>query len=268
MKYFTIKNASAFRIHGVDAKSYLQGQCSQDLDELQDGDSCYALWLSPKGRLLADGLIYQKNKMDFIIWNHGLPADEYKHLLEKNLIMDDAEVENYSSKLSLAYFEDCPSTGGEIVLKHPLGLSIVLADGSSENASDPEMSLDEFNFERLRRGIVSIPSEFGEKDLPVEAGLDECAVSYNKGCFLGQDMLARLRLQGDSRKVGVVLRGESSDDLSLAPCELFSEDRKVGEVRALAQYNGQFASIAKMPRKEISNSLYLKSADLVVPVTL
>jgi folate-binding protein YgfZ len=78
---------------------------------------------------------------------------------------------------------------------------------------------------RIEQGLPSVPEELNAGHFPAEAGLDEVAISYNKGCYVGQEPVTRLKFQGHlgRRLSGVVFESESPD---LAPCPrpLFSSE--------------------------------------------
>ena len=258
MNGYLLKRSACLSVLGPDALTYLQGQCSQDLTKLADGQSTYGLWLSPKGRLLADSLIYREAENRYVLFSLSQGKNDFHALIEKNVIMDDVTVEVLDDYRAVAFFEKEILPDGEIVMHHPLGMTVVIFTGGKAFSLESELSEEAFTYARLERGIVMIPQEFGEKDLPVEAGLDEVGVSYEKGCFLGQDMLARLRLQGDSRKIGVVLAGKS-ESLPSLPCDLWAGEKKIGELRAAAIVGADSVGVAKIIRAEVGKQLSIRS---------
>jgi folate-binding protein YgfZ len=85
--------------------------------------------------------------------------------------------------------------------------------------------------ERIVSGIQAVPMDVGAEDLPQEAGLGESAVSYTKGCYLGQEVMARLRSMGRVRRKLIPVR--SSESLT-SPCDLYVGDKVVGGLRSFA----------------------------------
>jgi folate-binding protein YgfZ len=63
---------------------------------------------------------------------------------------------------------------------------------------------------RIAAGVAAIPGEFGAQDLPQEAGLEEVAISFTKGCYLGQEVMARLHAMGRVRRRLVRVAGEGA----------------------------------------------------------
>jgi folate-binding protein YgfZ len=85
---------------------------------------------------------------------------------------------------------------------------------------------------RLRAGVPAIPAEVGPEDLPNEAGLDDVAISYTKGCYLGQEVMARLKSMGRVRRQ--LMRVVAGALVSVpTPAPLFQGEKKVGELRGV-----------------------------------
>ena len=120
-------------------------------------------------------------------------------------------------------------TGGWIDLWLPADKgSALLASLEERVLSRGGQRLDDTGLEvyRVERGIPAVPSELNESHFPAEAGLDTLAVSYNKGCYVGQEPVTRLKFQGQlSRKlVGVRLEGTIAPETTLPRPLLASQD--------------------------------------------
>ena len=84
--------------------------------------------------------------------------------------------------------------------------------------------------ERIRSGIPAVPLDLGPGDLPNEGGLEDVAISYTKGCFTGQEVMARLKNLGQVRRRLMVFRGPGEPPAARAP--LFQRGRRIGEARS------------------------------------
>jgi folate-binding protein YgfZ len=84
---------------------------------------------------------------------------------------------------------------------------------------------------RIVAGIPAIPTEVGAADLPNEAGLDAAAVSYTKGCYLGQEVMARLKSMGQVRRRLWQVNG-TGEPWPKLPAPVFAGARQVGELRS------------------------------------
>ena len=101
---------------------------------------------------------------------------------------------------------------------------------------------EEMEAQRISAGIPAIPADLGPADLPNEGGLEETALSFTKGCYLGQEVMARLRNLGQVRRRLQPVRGPGP-----APrpsTALFQGDRRVGEIRTAAAMGDGFVALA------------------------
>jgi folate-binding protein YgfZ len=100
-----------------------------------------------------------------------------------------------------------------------------------------ELTETEIKRRRVRAGIPAIPADIGPGELPNEGGLDAVAISYTKGCYLGQEVMARLKTMGQVRRC--LQRVAWSGPVPTLPAALHLGGRKVGELRsAVATENG------------------------------
>jgi folate-binding protein YgfZ len=104
--------------------------------------------------------------------------------------------------------------------------------------------LDAAEMERMRiaSGIPRVPADIGPADLPNEGGLDRDAISYSKGCYLGQEVMARIKSMGRVRRTLVRVRGAGSPPAP--PAALWRGDRREGEVRSAVAVPEGFAGLA------------------------
>ena len=103
---------------------------------------------------------------------------------------------------------------------------------------------EELQRSRILAGLPAVPEDVGASDLPNEAGLETVAVSYTKGCYLGQEVTNRLKTMGQVRRRLHVLQGSGTPP---APhTELYQQGRKVGEIRSAAQSDDGFVALAML----------------------
>src|SRR5690606_5418111 len=99
---------------------------------------------------------------------------------------------------------------------------------------------------RIQAGVPAVPRDLGIGDLPAEGGLDEEAISFTKGCYLGQEVMARLRSMGRVRRR--LMRVSSPQGACPAvPADVYHGDRRIGEVRsAVALPAGGWVGLAML----------------------
>ena len=86
--------------------------------------------------------------------------------------------------------------------------------------------------DRIAAGIPAVPQDVGPGDLPNEGGLEDAAISTTKGCYLGQEIMARLKTRGRLRRRLTRVRGTGS--VPALPAVLWQAGRKAGELRSAA----------------------------------
>jgi folate-binding protein YgfZ len=125
-------------------------------------------------------------------------------------------------------------------------LSAMGALGTDENRAE---------YERIVRGIPSVPADIGLSDLPNEGGLDEVAISYTKGCYLGQEVMARLKNLGQVRRRLHLVRGQGRPPN--VGTGLFQNGRKVGDLRSAARDGTGFVAMAMLSTANLEETGHL-----------
>jgi folate-binding protein YgfZ len=189
----------AFR--GPDAERYLNGQLTQDVRDLKETalPSCVT---DAKGRLQAFVRVFRGP--DDSLWVEG-PAESCEELearLSRYLIADDAEVHEISSEWQLVHVVDAaesPAWDGGFV-RHCARIS---ADGfdlwlpTGSPLPDLEILAEaEAETRRIQARLPKWGAELTAGMLPPEAGLDRTAICYHKGCYIGQEVLSRIKTAG------------------------------------------------------------------------
>ncbi len=274
-----LKSSSAvLRVWGPDANSYLQGQFTQDL-RLKIGESAYGLWLDLKGKTLADSQVLKRGENDYLIVSFSISAEALKARLEAYLIADEVELADET-----AAWESILIWGeGAAALAVPLGTLawpsrragttsrqwLVPAGQSAAVIAELKKSATESNhasaeLERLRAAVPAVPADIGPRELPNEGGLDEIAISYTKGCYLGQEVMARLKNLGQVRRRLHVIRGAGAPP---APgTVLYQGERKVGEMRSAAADGNEFIAMALLSLVNLDAPAGLGLAPNAAPV--
>ena len=99
-----------------------------------------------------------------------------------------------------------------------------------------------FRRQEIGDAIASVPKDIGPGELPNEGGLEGPALSYNKGCYLGQEVMARLKSMGQVRRRLFQVEGFSR--VPSLPAPLFQGDRRIGELRTAVGTGEGFVGLA------------------------
>lgn len=235
-------------VTGDDARSWLSGQLTNAIHDMQPGEGVYALATNIKGRIMAD--VWVLDRGDSMA--AAVPRAALETVLasfEQYLLMEDAEVERESLAIvsvqgpkadevveaagDAAIFTcDELGSGGRFVLVEPDAQDAVLAALVRRAAQLGGGQVDEEGFElaRLRASVPRFGRDFDVKAYPQEAGLKQRAVSFSKGCYLGQEVVCMLENRGRLSRRLMALQHEAGPTPA-AGTELFSEEgRSVGRI--------------------------------------
>jgi len=236
------------RVSGRDAVEYLQGQCSQDVVALEIGTSADALLLTPQGKL--DALVRVTRAGDddlYVDVDAGYGAaviarlGRFKLRVQADIELVDWRIVALRGPESAAVLDDVTPSGTSFVVPYAWGG----VTGVDLLGADPQVpSLvrrcgpEAWETLRVEAGIPAMGTELDERTIAAEAGLLERCVSFTKGCYTGQELVARLDARGNkvARRLRAVVIDEARDaDLAVRPGAVVSVgDRAVGRLTSVA----------------------------------
>lgn len=206
-------------VAGPDAADYLERMVSNEVETLAVAEAREALLLTPKARVLAPLVVLRRGDDDFLLLTEpGLGEAVRSHLLRARFAAKcEIELEEHTSAIVLGDGEGIPTSDYGIPAREVL-------DGGDADGDVAEL-------ERLR--IEAATPRFGreidDRVLPAEAGLVERAVSFTKGCYPGQEPIARLHYRGKANRRLAVLELED-DHEPAAEAEVHRGEKVVGRV--------------------------------------
>jgi tRNA-modifying protein YgfZ len=181
------------RVAGPDAQDYLQRMVSNDVEALHLGDSCPALLLTAKARLIAPLVVWRRGEDDYLLLTEPELGEPVRAHLARMRLRAQCEIELEEHESALVF-------GGEGIATDFPGAVEVL-----DAALEPTLAPDELELRRIEAGVPRWGRELDDAILPAEAGLDETHISFSKGCYPGQEPIARLHYRGHvNRKLQVV----------------------------------------------------------------
>jgi tRNA-modifying protein YgfZ len=214
------------RVAGPDAEDYLQRMLSNDVSALDPGASCDALLLTPKARVIAPLRVLRRGSDDFLLLTEPELGESLRSELLRMRFAAKTEIELEEHTSTLVFGGD---VGG--IPNEDYGLPAVEV---LDTVLEPTLDEQALEVMRIEAGTPAWGSEIDDRVLPAEAGLVERAVSLTKGCYPGQEPIARLHHRGHANRGLRVLRVEGSE-LPQPETEVRFGDKAVGRVTSAAR---------------------------------
>jgi tRNA-modifying protein YgfZ len=203
------------RVAGPDACDYLHRMVSNDVEALQLGDACPALLLTAKARLIAPLVVWRRGGDDFLLLTEPALGEPVRAHLTRMRLRAQCEIEPEEHRSALVF-------GGDGIATDFPGAVEVLDSGL-----EPTLGADELERRRVEAGVPRWGHELDDRILPAEAGLDVTHVDFGKGCYPGQEPIARLHYRGKANRA---LRVLELADVPPYDAELVHDGKVVGRV--------------------------------------
>ena len=249
-------------VEGPDAESLLHGLLTADVQAIPVGGGAPSLILDAQGHVVARMHVHRDAADAFTLLLDPAPAPDGVAVISAHHVSEDAEVIGPEPVDVLVVTGDAPS--GDIVALGAIpGTTEVLTDDPAALAASLGLTLSPVAaLEPLRivAGVPAIGVDTGPKTLVQEAGLD-AAVSFDKGCYLGQETVARLHYRGHAnrRLCRLALNGPLPTGTDLT-----AGDVAAGTVTSVAEVPGEGWMALAMVRREVSDGAEVSAGDRVV----
>ena len=250
---------------GTGAAEFLQGQVTNDVEALTPGSGCYAAFLTPKGKMLGDLRILNTGEELALdtervalqeLFNMirrfrvGYDVELHKRTLERGLLSligpDAAAVAGVDGELAAdehAHRATRVAGAPVRVIRTNVGVDVLVEDASATGevgaalraAGAQPVSAEAAEVVRVEHGRPRYGVDLDDTVIPQEAGLNARAVSFTKGCYVGQETVARLHYRGRPNRTlrGVMLSGPAQA----------GEELRFGEKTV-----GRLSSVVRSPR--------------------
>src|SRR3954469_10221274 len=190
---------------GSDVADFLQGQVSNDIEALVPGSGCYATLLTAKGKIRCDMRIIRGDGW-FRLDSEPQALPVLEHMVRVYSIGRDVRSERDERGLwsiigpaARNALDNPPPETEYANSEGELGLYIATDNGVDvigERPDLPEASAETAEILRVESGRPRLGFELGDDVIPQEAGINERAISFSKGCYVGQETVARLFYKG------------------------------------------------------------------------
>jgi folate-binding protein YgfZ len=245
---------------GSQAKEFLQGQVSNDVEALGPGQGCYAAFLTPKGKMLGDVRILDTGE-ELLLDTERIALQELFNMIRRFSVGYDVELHKRTlergllslvgpSASAVAGVGDLPDAEHTHGVFEMGGVSVraIRTDGGidllCDSADTPSLasaladagavsvSEEAADIVRVERGVPRYGVDLDDTVIPQEAGLNERAVSFTKGCYVGQETVARLHYRGKPnrrlRGLRLAVAASPGDQITLG-------EKAVGNISSVAQ---------------------------------
>ena len=209
--FLDLSARAKLRVSGADRFRFLNGQITNDLRKASETVAIEACVLSAKGKLNAHIFITALGESFLIDAEPELRAT-LRPRLERYVIADDVEIEDITDEFSLLHVltEEPPSPGsarlvsarrfaatGWDIWTDPTRQDAVRDELASTYAFIDSTAADVM---RIEQGLPRWGRELTDEIIPIEANLEERTVDYEKGCYIGQEVISRIKMSGQTNK--------------------------------------------------------------------
>jgi folate-binding protein YgfZ len=207
-------------VAGPDAADYLQRMVSNDVEGLAVGEARPALLLTAKARVIAPVVVLRRAEDDFLVLTEPELGEVVRALLVRMRLRAKCDIALEAHTSTLVF-------GGEGFATDFTGAAELL-----DAALEPTLTPEELERRRIEARVPRWGREIDERILPAEAALDTTHVDFGKGCYPGQEPVARLHYRGHpNRGLRVLELGEIPE----YDAELVHEGKVVGRVTSAAR---------------------------------
>jgi folate-binding protein YgfZ len=229
-------------VAGRDRVAWLQGLVTNDVAGLADGQGCYAAYLTPQGRMITDMNILARG--DRLLLDVPAPlAASLRDRLDGLIFAEDAQVSDESAHFAVWTIVE-PAEGSDPSVSTRGQTPRILPRG--QTPPQPEVSLDTYEVVRVEDGIPKFLADMDEDTIPLEAGIEDRAISFTKGCYVGQEVIVRVTHRGGGRVAKKLVRwkaGAFAAEVPVGEARILAGDRDIGRVTSAVVSPGQNAMV-------------------------
>jgi folate-binding protein YgfZ len=229
-------NRGRLILTGGDVADFLQGQVSNDVEALLPGSGCYATLLTAKGKIRCDMRIIRGDGW-FLLDSEPQALPVLEHMVrvysigrDVTSVRDERGLWSIIGPAAREALDNAPPATEHSHSEGELGLYVSTDSGVDvfgERPDLPEATAEIAEILRVESGRPRLGFELGDDVIPQEAGINERAISFTKGCYVGQETVARLFYKGKPNRH---LRGLRLNEPVERGAVIQGADRELGRV--------------------------------------
>jgi len=238
--FFDLSARTKLRIRGQDRQRYLNGQITNDLGKVTSSRGMQACVLNAKGKMDADVFVSEDGHGFFIDAEPDLRAS-LQPRLERYVIADDVECEDVTAQLSIFHVIGAASLDlaceCRLINIDRFGVEAREIWGTAAQhdelfeaiaATVPFYDREEAETFRIEQGIPRWGRDLSPEILPPEANLESRCIDYEKGCYIGQEVISRMKMSGQRAKKLVGFAGDVPMEAGMKLFQIGGEGKEVG----------------------------------------
>ncbi len=221
---FDLSGRAKLRLSGADRLRYLNGQISNDLRKATESNVIHACVLSAKGKIDAEVFVAAEGEA-FVLDTDLAVREALRTRLDRYIIADDVQIEDVTEAFALFHVLGVKAPALSVPVQcrkasrfgeagTDVWLDIFARETARRELAAASLICDEECAEQLRieRGLPRWGHELTGEIIPTEANLEASTIDYGKGCYIGQEVISRIKMSGQTNKrlCGFVARGEGS----------------------------------------------------------
>lgn len=260
---------AVFRIEGPGTISCLQGLLTNDVSKLPDGNAAWGAFLTAKGMIISDAWIIRDGESAWVLIP-GSARDTMRQLFARTMPPRLAKVVDQTDTVAVRWMVGgIPDAIAGVTIVQPHGPApftslLLTTDAPAHDArllahgwvAAPASHGDAL---KVVAGWPTLGREIDERTLPQEVRFDELGgVKYDKGCYTGQETVARLHFRGHANRALRGVRwapGDEPNDVNVSV-----GDKPIGTLRTIAQLGGERVALA-MLRREVTAGDVVRTGD-------
>jgi len=218
---------SVFRLTGSDRKKFLNGLVSNDVLKLAPKAGMTACLLSPKGMLRAYFLLYDAGE-SLLALCPAETAGNFAETMKKMIMLSESKFEDASGELFCVLSFGDRAEPAEAVVPWPRlspDARVRVVAGKKADAPPPE----DFEIRRVERALPVFGVDMDESTIPLEARLED-AISFDKGCYMGQETISRVHNLGHLNRILVQLKVTAAEPPARGSAVLDGDGKEIGKL--------------------------------------
>lgn len=255
-----LSHLNAFTVTGKDAVKFLQGQCTQDIESLAINTSAAGAFCTAKGRIVTNVWLHKKSEQCvWVICHQTTHAAIQKHLAKYVAFFRGTLIEPLPDNIKLFGYYDTKIASDEnktVFAVHP-ELSYVWLNTDRETlpSCHPDMPNESaWRAKEIAHKVLWLDDQQIEKWIPQNVSLDDVlGISYTKGCYTGQEVVARLHYKGASKKSLVAIQYEGS---SISK-DLVQQGKVIGDIIQQSPLNNGTIALAVIKTDALEHPISL-----------